>query len=88
MASTWGFRAESDYWYLDDTTTVRHDLIAIRDELCCNAVNVYGRDIPKLLDTARVALELGLEVWLQPRLPDAPWTSTRSPDRMLALRRK
>ncbi|ONI75999.1 hypothetical protein ALI144C_35370 [Actinosynnema sp. ALI-1.44] len=66
------YRIEPDYWYTDGTGTVRHDLIAIRDRLYCNAVNIYGRDVRQLTEAAAVALELGLEVWLQPRLPDAP----------------
>ncbi|CAM3524181.1 hypothetical protein KIPE111705_12410 [Kibdelosporangium persicum] len=65
------YRIESDYWYTDGADIVRQDLIAIRDELYCNAVNIYGRDVRQLAEAARVALELGLEVWLQPRLPDA-----------------
>jgi hypothetical protein len=72
------YRVDSDYWFQDDAHTIRQDLIAIRDQLYCNAVNVYGRDVRQLAGSARVALELGLGVWLQPRLVDAP------PDQVLA----
>jgi hypothetical protein len=49
----------------------RHDLMAIRDQLHCNSVNVFGTDIERLERTARQALDLGLHVWLQPRLVEA-----------------
>ena len=50
---------------------VRRDLTAIRDELHCTSVNLFGTDIGRLTDTAAAALEAGLHVWLQPRLVEA-----------------
>lgn len=54
-------------WHLDD---VRRDLRAIRDDLHCTAVNLYGTDIARLTEAAQIAREIGLSVWLQPRLID------------------
>ena len=54
-------------WHLDD---VRRDLRTIRDDLHCTAVNLYGTDICRLTQAARIARETGLSVWLQPRLID------------------
>ncbi|MCG5214758.1 hypothetical protein [Streptosporangium sp. KLBMP 9127] len=51
--------------------SMRQEIAAIRDELHCTSVGVYGTDIDRLTQTARVALEHGLHVWLQPRLIDA-----------------
>jgi hypothetical protein len=53
------------------TAMVRRDLTAIRDELHCTSVNVFGTDIGRLADTAATALDAGLHVWLQPRLVEA-----------------
>jgi hypothetical protein len=47
---------------------VERDLGAIRNELRCNAVTLYGIDVDRLVEAAEVALALGLRVWLQPRL--------------------
>jgi hypothetical protein len=54
-------------WHLDD---VRRDLRAIRDDLHCTTVNLYGTDVARLTEAARAARETGLGVWLQPRLID------------------
>jgi hypothetical protein len=50
---------------------VRREIRAIRDELHCNAIGIFGTDIDRLVQAATVALEHGLYVWLQPRLIDA-----------------
>jgi hypothetical protein len=50
---------------------VRRDLAAIRDDLHCNSVNVFGTDVGRLAGTAAAALDAGLHVWLQPRLVEA-----------------
>lgn len=57
---------------------VRREMLVIRDELHCNAVTVFGRDTGRLIEGARIALEAGLAVWLQPRTVDS------APDEMLA----
>jgi hypothetical protein len=54
-------------WHLAD---VRRDLSVIRDELHCPTVNLFGTDVPRLTQAARIAREDGLGVWLQPRLID------------------
>lgn len=50
-----------------DTTQVRRDLMTIRDSLHCNSVSVYGSDPDRLGQAARIAADLGLAVWVQPR---------------------
>lgn len=55
-------------WRVDD---VRRDLTVIRDALSCNAVSIMATDNQRLADAGEVAAELGLFVWLQPRLFDA-----------------
>lgn len=49
---------------------VRQEIRAIRDDLHCNAIGVYGTDVDRLVAAATAALEDGLSVWLQPRLID------------------
>jgi hypothetical protein len=51
------------------------DIAAIRDQLYCNAVAVYGTPIDRLLAAAEVAREAGLHVFVQPRLIDADATT-------------
>jgi hypothetical protein len=53
-----------------DTASMRRDVRAIHDDLHCNAIGVHGTDVARLIETSAHALELGLEVWLQPRLFD------------------
>jgi hypothetical protein len=48
------------------------DFTALRDEVHCTAVNIMGTDIMRLEEAATIALELGLQVWIQPRLVDNP----------------
>jgi hypothetical protein len=50
---------------------VRSEIQAIREGLHCNAIGIFGTDIDRLVHAAKVALEHGLYVWLQPRLVDA-----------------
>ncbi|WP_166346260.1 abortive infection protein [Phytoactinopolyspora limicola] len=50
---------------------VSQELRAIREDLHCNAVGLYGTDLDRLAEAATMALEDGLNVWLQPRLVDA-----------------
>jgi hypothetical protein len=49
---------------------VQDELRVIRDELHCNAVQLFGSDITRLAEAGEIARELGLGVWLQPRLID------------------
>lgn len=57
---------------------IRKEIRAIKDELNCNTINIYGSDSQRMTECARIALECGLAVWLQPRLIDS------SPEQMLA----
>jgi hypothetical protein len=50
---------------------VRQEIRAIRDELHCTAIGIFGTDVDRIVEAATVALEDGLTVWLQPRLVDA-----------------
>ena len=49
-----------------DAEMVRRDLTVIRDELHCNAVHLVGGDPDRLETAARLAAELGLEIWFSP----------------------
>ncbi|MER7007895.1 hypothetical protein ABT297_33295 [Dactylosporangium sp. NPDC000555] len=49
-----------------DPDLVRRELTIIRDDLHCNAVQIVGGDPQRLEVAARVAAELGLEVWFSP----------------------
>ena len=53
-----------------DPTAAARDLTAIRDELHANAVRISGTDPERLAAAGRIALDLGLEVWLAPQLHD------------------
>ena len=47
---------------------LRRDLDVIAAELHCNAVQLYGNDVDRLIVAASLGLERGLSVWIQPRL--------------------
>jgi hypothetical protein len=49
----------------------------VSDELNGNSINIYGSDIGRMAETTAAAVERGLHVWLDPRLPD------RSQDQVL-----
>ena len=49
-----------------DLSVVRRELQIIRDDLHANAVRVVGSHVDRLISVARLALDLGLEVWLSP----------------------
>ncbi|MFI1509377.1 abortive phage infection protein [Streptomyces sp. NPDC020597] len=51
---------------------MRADLRAIRDDLHADTVDVTGDGVERLTATAAEAAELGLHIWLQPTLGDAP----------------
>jgi len=54
---------------------VERELEIIKKDLHCNAVGISGKDIGRVMLTAEVALNLGLEAWLNP----ADWNN-RTPD--------
>lgn len=51
--------------------TVREEIRVIDEELHCTAVTLFGRDLERMEEAARLALDQGLQVWLQPRSMDA-----------------
>jgi hypothetical protein len=65
-----------------DPAATERDLVAIRDELHANAVRISGTDPGRLAAAGRMALDLGLEVWLSPHLHD------REPDELVAYIRE
>lgn len=60
-----------------DPAATLHDLTAVRDDLHANAVRISGTDPARLAAAGRIALDLGLEVWLSPHLHD------RDPDELV-----
>lgn len=60
-------------WDLD---TVRNDIDAIRNDLHCTAVNIFGTESSRAVEAGAIAQEAGLDVWLQPRLPDGDMDAT------------
>jgi hypothetical protein len=60
-----------------DPVETERELQIIRDDLHCTAVRICGQDLDRLAIAGRLALELGLEVWLSPELWD------RNPDETL-----
>ncbi|MCK9869226.1 CPBP family glutamic-type intramembrane protease [Nocardiopsis dassonvillei] len=50
---------------------VDREMRVIREDLHCTAVTVFGEDVGRLEEAARLALDRGLYVWIQPRLVDA-----------------
>jgi hypothetical protein len=54
------------------TAAMRREIGLIRDELHCTSISIFGSDVDRLVAGAAMALEHGLHVWLQPRLPGAP----------------
>ena len=51
-----------------DERTTRKELEVIRRDLHCNTVRVCGQDVERVITTGRLALDLGLDVWLSPDL--------------------
>ncbi|GIF12768.1 hypothetical protein [Actinoplanes teichomyceticus] len=62
-----------------DPGSVRRELTVIRDDLHCTAVQVIGGDADRLETAARIAAELGLEVWF------SPYPLDLTPERILTL---
>lgn len=54
-----------------DTDRVREELRVIRDDLHSTGVMVFGTELDRLQSAAEIAADLGLTVWLQPRVIDA-----------------
>jgi hypothetical protein len=56
------------------TDWLEREIMTIRDELHCTSILVLGTDHDRLRAAATAAAEHGLDVWVQPRLVDAPRT--------------
>ncbi|MFF7202392.1 abortive phage infection protein [Streptomyces sp. NPDC008141] len=54
------------------TARMRHDMLAIRNDLHASSVLIGGVGVDRLTSTATEAVERGLHVWLQPTLGDRP----------------
>jgi len=67
-----GVRYSADYLSLAvwDESVVRRDMEVISGELQCNSVMILGTEPERLRKTAELAIQSGLNVWLQPRLFD------------------
>ena len=55
---------------------VQHELATIAGDLHANAVLVLGSDVERLIDTAAMAADEGLSVWLEPRHFDSDAADT------------
>ncbi|WP_129669440.1 hypothetical protein [Phytoactinopolyspora endophytica] len=51
---------------------IRRDLGVIRDDLRCTTVMLIDTDTEQLMEAARLALEVGLDVYVRPYLADRP----------------
>jgi hypothetical protein len=47
---------------------IKSDMNAIKNDLFCNSIRIYGKERDNLILAADIALETGLNVWLSPRL--------------------
>ena len=65
VGTGYGAEAPVRAWH---SASMQRDIRAIRKELNCNSIGIHGTDIQRLSETSTVALENGLQVWLQPRL--------------------
>ena len=63
-------RVMASNWPDFDPKVVQRELEIIRNDLHCSAVRICGLDINRLITAARLALVLGLEVWLLPEMCD------------------
>jgi len=60
-----------------EPSVVRRELQIIRDDLHCNAVRVTGGDVDRLELAAKIAAELGLEIWFSPFTCDLSFDEMR-----------
>ena len=50
---------------------ISSDMQAIKEDLHCNAIRIYGKDTDKLILASGIALRHGLDVWISPRYINA-----------------
>lgn len=65
--------------------TVTRDFLAIRDRLHCNSILIYGSDPDRIALGASIALELGMNIWIEPRLVDGSPAAVREQLREVAV---
>jgi len=58
------------------TSKMIEELGIIKNELNCNAVRIYGRDLAKLVECSTIAVKEGLIVWFSPRRINASLEET------------
>ncbi|MFI8527291.1 hypothetical protein ACIGB8_22740 [Promicromonospora sukumoe] len=68
-----GWHSRQDW----STEGMQADIAMIRDRMRCNAVTLFGSQLAHLAECAEHAADIGMAVWLQPRLIDV------SPERAL-----
>ena len=56
---------------------MRHEIESIRPDLHCNGIFLLGSDLERLTESAIIAADNGLRVWMEPRQFDANATDTR-----------
>lgn len=56
----------------EGTADARRDLESIAHDLNCTTVMLIGGNVKQLADTARAALEIGLDVYIRPSVPEMP----------------
>ncbi|HSD63144.1 MAG TPA: hypothetical protein VLB50_05070 [Ignavibacteriaceae bacterium] len=50
-----------------NASEITESMRIIKNELHCNAVRIYGRNLEKLIECSHIAINEGLMVWLSPR---------------------
>ncbi|OLT43220.1 hypothetical protein BJF85_03120 [Saccharomonospora sp. CUA-673] len=55
-----------------DPLVAERDMRVIAEQLHCTSVNIFGCELDRVESCARSAADLGLDVWIQPRLIDRP----------------
>ncbi|MDX2974035.1 hypothetical protein [Kribbella solani] len=71
------------YWR---ARVVRNEIHAIRDRLHASWVSVYGSDVRRLIGTAKVVLDAGMTVSIQPRSFDEPQVAALEKLRKVAVK--
>ena len=67
VGTDYGTGNSRKYW---TSRLMENDIKAIREQLKCNSVNLYGTRVDRLLESAEFARSQGLYVWIQPRTFD------------------
>lgn len=59
-----------------NASKMEEEIGVIKNELHCNAVRIYGRDLQKLIECSEIAIKAGLMVWFSPRCINASLEET------------